>query len=376
MGWRSGRLPYNLITQQLETIAWTEQNRDGRNLTYHYDDNMSKVYRHLIDTNDEDALIRKANSFMNVIFQMLFFYDSVEFLEAINGRRLSEIKEVGYKPQILHELLANRFNENKKLSYALEYAINHTPEIDATYRTKERMTELESLLQKVSSEVETHELGKVQELSNIQLLLQIALSGFAIVVRGYLNSVSEYEYPLALRHLTITRVSTLSHLYGYDKQEREKSLWMTLKNKILNSDELFQVSAYEIDLELESLVDSSDKDDRSLYVHLSGKKMKSNIPNIVERLESINPVAEIRKTEALIRAFTKVRRFLHKLIEHTVNEYNKKTSSRNATLLSQIQSIREMVNRSKGLSESVKREFDSEMNRLVQVIQDTSVMAK
>ncbi len=365
---------YEQISHRLGTIAWTEQNRDGRNLTYHYDDDMSKVYRHLTDANDEDALIMRASSFMDVISRMLFFCDSAELLEAINGRRLPGVKDMDCKLQILNELVAKKFNGNKKLSDALEFALDHTPEIDDTYRTKESMAEMDAIFQKVSSGLEIEELGEIQELSNIRLLLQIALSGFVIVVRGYLNSGSEYEYPLALRRLTITRVSTLSHLYGYDTQERKKSLWMSLKNNILCLDESFQVSANEIEFELESLVDISDKDDRSLYVHLFGKK-KSNIPNVIERLENINPVAEITKTESIIRVLTKIRRFLDQLIAHTVNDIKKKTSESNAMLLSQIQSIREMVNKCKGFPESVKQDFDSQMLRLAQLVQGPPVMA-
>ena len=360
---------YDTLTSFLDGLIGSEQEKAGRDLTFHYDDDFSLVYHYTLETNNEETVVLKAIHLMDVVSRLQTFCGFIEAVEAINGNRLLNVRPQAFSWLAVQKMFAAKLGEHSLLQETLKYAIDKAPVIDQAAKMKDGMDRMRDYVQGFRPRIDFPELGEMEAMANTQLLLQFTLSDLAIATQAYINSGSEPEFPLIMRRLTITRVSALSHLYGYNESEREKSMWTSIRGMIPGNADQLKAIADDIEKMLNGAVDAADKDDRQLYVHLSDKKGVSNIPSIVERMEHMNPVKELSKTECLIRIITKIQSFLRDLMDQMAAVAHTRAEASSATMLSQIQSIRDAVNKSK-CPDDLKATVNSQMDYLEKLVKD------
>ena len=71
---------YEAVTTMLQAIGDTQE-KDSRDLTYHYDDVLLNVYRCILKFDSEEKLMERVIKFIDVTRSMLFFCDVAESVE-------------------------------------------------------------------------------------------------------------------------------------------------------------------------------------------------------------------------------------------------------------------------------------------------------
>lgn len=84
--WEDFKTRHEEITSRLTTIESTNTDRDDRNLTYHYDDDLLLVYRLTLKMDSEEKASLKYMDFMKVLGSMLEFTNLIEIAEELWGR--------------------------------------------------------------------------------------------------------------------------------------------------------------------------------------------------------------------------------------------------------------------------------------------------
>lgn len=337
---------YEAVTTMLEEIGDTQE-KDSRDLTYHYDDDLLNVYRCILKFDNEEKLMERVIKFIDVTRSMLFFCDVAESVEILKGHSLP-VAEINNKPHFpFQKLIAEKIDEEGKLRSVLEAIMDKTQAVDRAARMKEGMERAQHFFQDKWPERNMPELGNMEAMANTHLLLQIALADIVTATLAYLNAGSEPEYPLVLRRLTITRVSTLSHIYGYHEGEREKSLWHAIIKMMPDTNKALSGELKEIEEQIKGLIHEKDIDDRLLFVHLfDNQTKKSNVPLIVSKIEDMNPFAEFEKANALIGVMSRLQTFLKDLMDELGKNAHEQAERSKAELKAKVQAMRDLINKS------------------------------
>lgn len=353
---------YETISSMLEAIG-NAQEKESRDLTYHYDDDLLKVYHCILKFDSEEKVIERMIQFIDVMRSILFFCNIAEDVETLKGHSLPPVinNNIPFFP--FQTLIAEKLDGEGKLREALNDIINKTQRIDQMARLKEGLKNIQNYLQNNWPDSKMPELDNMAAMSNTHLLLQIAMADIVTATLAYLNAGSEHEYPLVLRRLTITRVSTLCHIYGYNEAEHEKSLWNAITIMMPNTNEALIEEVREIGKELNDLVNENDKVDRSLYVHLLDNKTKmSNVPLIVKKAENMNPFSELDKAKMLINVMSRIQKFLKALMDELGKNAHEQAKKSKAELKSKVQAIRDLINKSE-CSVTQRTEFIQQFDR-------------
>lgn len=338
---------YETISSMLEAIG-NAQEKESRDLTYHYDDNLLKVYHCIIRFDSEEKVIERMIQFIDVMRSILSFCNIAEDIESLKGHTLPPVINNNIPLFPFQTLIAEKLDREGKLREALNVIINKTQRIDQVARLKEELENMQNYLQNNWPDSRMLELENMAAMSNTHLLLQIAMADIATATLAYLNAGCEHEYPLVLRRLTITRVSTLCHIYGYNEAEHEKSLWNAITTMMPNTNEALIEEVREIDKELNDLVNENDKADRLLYVHLLDNKTKmSNVPLIVKKAENMNPFSEFDKAKMLINVMSRIQKFLKALMDELGRNAHEQAKKSKAELKSKVQAMKDLINKTK-----------------------------
>lgn len=359
---------HDTITSVVLRLAGSDTDKENRDLTYHYDDDLLCVYQSLLEAYDEEGITCRLLSFIDLLHNVLVFCQLLEKVEVVNGYTIPKVDDKIRIQFFFHSLFAGTLRKNDKLIESLGCIVAGAMAVDDAARLKKGMAKMMSLWDEKVPGVEFPEVIDMSILANTHLLIQIMLVDLSAIIRAYLGCGGEYEYPLTLRRLTITRVSAMSHLYGYNSNEREKSLWSFIEKMIPMSEEGLVKDFYDIQKELESLIVLSDKENRQLFAHLAVKG-KSNVPEIVKKLEGINPVAEIRKAEKLIKVTTRIQVLLSNLMDKLAIEAHAKAESSMERLKAQIARI-QALSKEESCPVEIRRKLNEQMNYI------ESIMAK
>lgn len=362
---------YDNITQALLAIESTQTDRDERNLTYHYDDDLLLVYRLTLKTNSEEEAGEKFIHYMDVLRSMLKLSNLIEDIYAANGCRLpqgaSHNDELSLK---IVQKVAKVFGENPRMPEVLLIAVDKGAEqIDKYAEMKKNTVKVEEYIDKSFKEkkIDIPEIGIIKGLLDVQMMASFMMADAATILRGFIGAGSEVECPLTLRRLTISRVSTLNHLIGYKKDDSD-SMWRRIKTIIPNGYNELNEQAIQIEKRLLSLRKEGDVDSRALYVHLiDNHKYKSNIPAIVSALENPMILMELQASQDVVKICGDISKFMVKLMDAFSAEARKARIESDRKLKKQIDGIRELTNHPNCpelLRDSMREQLD-EVERII-----------
>ena len=349
---------YDAITTVLLKIEIGD--KENRDLTYHYDDDLLKVYQNILDSYDEEGACRQLISVFDLLQSMLLFCDEVELVERSKGFNLPVVSKNDSSLISIQKLVADKLGEHGRLQEALKTILNGASKVDDVARMRKGIMSIKSFAKEKMQDDTFPEADEMDNMANVHLLLQIMLVDIASTVNGYLNSGCGPENALNLRRLTITRVSTLSHLYGYGEYERSKSLWCKICSMIPEANGALLEQSKTLSANLNGLIDEADKEIRTLYAHLIDKK-KNNVPEIISTIEQVNPFMELKKAESLIVVTSNIQQFLKELMDKMAIDAHKRAEASTAKFLAQISSIRELAGNPKcpqSLRETINNQMD------------------
>lgn len=261
---------YDAISEQLLSIEATNTDRDDRNLTYHYDDDFLLVYRLTLKTNSEEKASLKYIEFVKILGAMLEFGNQIELTEAVLGYILPQ-GNTNHDDMALSAVktVAETLGKHPQLPEVLSIAVDKgAAQLDSFAKYKKDVVMVEERVGEIiNSEIDIPEFDVIKDLLDVQMLVSFMMADMAAILRGFVGAGSKAEYPLILRRMTISRVSTLSHLIGYGNDEAD-SMWRGIISVIPEDNHELQEEAEKIELILEGMKKSDDCDRRALYVHL------------------------------------------------------------------------------------------------------------
>lgn len=360
---------YDKITSFFDTIKASNEERIGRNLTYHYDSELLKVYDLLIKVQKtgEDDPVRRVTSWMDMLLWIQLLCDSIVMVEAEKGNILPEVTPNPYRMGTLclslYKRMAGEFGKEDKLQEVLGFALDQVSNVDWVALQEKRLLRVQDWLAEKEPEQEPSKMVcDMVDVMNVILLVRIFFADIATVIRGFVNAGSDVEFPLILRKLCITKVSALSHLVGYDEEEASVSLWPQVIASLPDGANEYKDEALLIGEELKALVIGDDIKTRGLYIHLIDRySHKSSVPQIISNIEGLELMKEIPGISKLIKALGHARKFLDKWFVELVSRVKKQTDEKNTKWKAQINDFRKLVNntiRSADFKKSFNESFD------------------
>ena len=355
---------YDAITEQLKSIEAKMTSKDDRNLIYHYDDDLLLVYRLTLKEKSEDEAIKKYLPFRDAITAMLELTLKIELAEGQMGHALPP--RTGKSDDVslmIVRKVSETFGSNPGWPEVLSISVDMgTGFIDNYAGYKEKVLKTEAVLGSMLKEkTELPEFDMIKELLDVQLLACFMMTDASCIMRAFINSGSDVECPLFLRRLLISRVSTLTHLIGYGKDE-ENSMWARIMDVIPSTNKEMKAEAMAIKNELSQLRQRSDGDTRALFVHLiNNHSFESNIPDMVETLEDLTILSELGAAKGIVTVCGKISRFMPKVMGAIAEQSKKEKIESNKRYKKQMDEFRAMAyhpNCPKVLGDSIRQQMD------------------
>ena len=358
------KLKYDEISQQLLAIEATNTDRDDRNLTYHYDDDLLLVYRLTLKTDSEEKASLKYIEFVKILGAMLQLGNQIELTEAVLGHTLPQVNAHHDDMALTAvKIVAETLGKHPQLPEVLSVAVDEgAAQLDSFAKYKKDVVTVEKRVgETTNNEFEIPEFDVIKALLDIQMLVSFMMADMAAILRGFVGAGSKAEYPLILRRMTISRVSTLSHLIGYGNDEAD-SMWRGIISVIPNDNHELQEEAEKIELILRGIRKSDDCDRRALYVHLIDNKASvSNVPSIVHKMEDITILSELQDSQEIIKICGRISQFVAKLMTVLSEDAKKSRIKSEQKLKKQMSDIRKMADRPnvpKVLRDTIRKHLD------------------
>ena len=358
------KLKYDAISQQLLAIEATNTDRDDRNLTYHYDDDLLLVYRLTLRTDSEEKASLKYIEFVKILGAMLQLGNQIELTEAVLGHTLPQVN-AHHDDVALNavKIVAETLGKHPQLPEALSVAVDKgASQLDSFAKYKKDVVTVEKRVGEITNnEFEIPEFDVIKALLDIQMLVPFMMADMAAILRGFVGAGSKAEYPLILRKMTISRVSTLSHLIGYGNDGAD-SMWSGIISVIPRDSYELQEEAEKIEIILKGIRKPDDCDRRALYVHLiDNKTYDSNVPVIVQKMEDITILSELQDSQEIIKICGRISQFVAKLMTVLSENARKSRIQSEQKLKKQMSDIRKMADRPnvpKVLRDTIRKHLD------------------
>lgn len=242
--------------------------------------------------------------------------------------------------------MAVSLGKHPKLPEVLAEAVDRgVNQLDSYARYKQDVLKVEDCVGKnVKVKTELPEFQIMKDLLNVQMMLSFMMADMATILRGFTRAGSKVEYPLMLRRLTISRVSTLNHLISYRKDTSD-SMWSGVMAMIPTDKHGLIDEAEELQRDLLGMRKAGDLDKRALYVHLiDNHKYHSNVPAIVNAMEDVNTITELKSSQGVLELCGKLSQFLGKLMTALSDKAKRAREESDRKFRKQMNDIRNLAN--------------------------------
>ena len=173
---------------------------------------------------------------------------------------------------------------------------------------------------------ETDAFDKMKALIKLRMETLFLRYDIACSVWGYLNASSDKERSQNLRLIHITKQAALTHIYGYNENARERSLWTKIKQLEEANDMKLNTSKVEHSLKSLTVNLSEDKENSQTFAHY---RYKSDfyIPERLEAFSNMVHYQELTESLELLNVCKEIERFVVGLL-FCMNEKQKQERKR------------------------------------------------
>lgn len=326
------------ILQQLRLLG-KKCDAGLRNITAHYD-NPNTMYSKLVTLNDEDIYAKRVGDQL-LVHDMILQYISpilqmITEILCTNNRECTYTKSVDKYSiiDIINKKVADAFHNKEKLDIVIAGQIaNAWVNIEShkkTYTICEKA--IEYLTDK---QVDCSRLTEMRALEELRWEVSFMQYDLVCSMNSYLKADSNAERSISFMRAYRNEISALSHLYGYNDEYREKSIW----RKIRTVPEFKSIPlSKEIEDELITLTSNFDPGKRNLYTHYR-EDTKLNISERWQCANEMNHPEELMQMLRLVTLCKKINQFLVSLM----SSMHLSEKQKNDEMLNPIRKIKELA---------------------------------
>lgn len=326
------------ILQQLRLLG-KKCDAGLRNITAHYDI-PNTMYSKLVTLNDEDIYAKRVGDQL-LVHDMILQYISpilqmITEILCTNNRECTYTKSVDKYSiiDIINKKVADAFHNKEKLDIVIAGQIANAWENIESHKKNYTICEkaIEYLTDK---QVDCSRLTEIQALEELRWEVSFMQYDLACSMNSYLKADSNAERSICFMRAYRNEISALSHLYGYNDEYREKSIW----SKIRTVPEFKSIPlSKEIEDELIALTSNFDPNKRNLYTHYR-EDTKLNISERWQCANEMNHPEELMQMLRLVTLCKKINQFLVSL----VSSMHLSEKQKNDEMLSPIRKIKELA---------------------------------
>ena len=326
------------ILQQLRLLG-KKCDAGLRNITAHYD-NPNTMYSKLVTLNDEDIYAKRVGDQL-LVHDMILQYISpilqmITEILCTNNRECTYTRSVDKYSiiDIINKKVAEAFHNKEKLDIVIAGQIANAWENIESHKKNYTICEkaIEYLTDK---QVDCSRLTEIQALEELRWEVSFMQYDLACSMNSYLKADSKAERSICFMRAYRNEISALSHLYGYNDEYREKSIW----SKISTVPEFKSIPlSKEIEDELIALTSNFDPNKRNLYTHYR-EDTKLNISERWQCANEMNHPEELMQMLRLVTLCKKINQFLVSL----VSSMHLSEKQKNDEMLSPIRKIKELA---------------------------------
>ena len=326
------------ILQQLRLLG-KKCDAGLRNITAHYD-NPNTMYSKLVTLIDEDIYAKRVGDQL-LVHDMILQYISpilqmITEILCTNNRECTYTRSVDKYSiiDIINKKVADAFHNKEKLDIVITGQIANAWENIESHKKNYTICEkaIEYLTDK---QVDCSRLTEIQALEELRWEVSFMQYDLACSMNSYLKADSNAERSICFMRAYRNEISALSHLYGYNDEYREKSIW----SKIRTVPEFKSIPlSKEIEDELIALTSNFDPNKRNLYTHYR-EDTKLNISERWQCANEMNHPEELMQMLRLVTLCKKINQFLVSL----VSSMHLSEKQKNDEMLSPIRKIKELA---------------------------------
>ena len=326
------------ILQQLRLLG-KKCDAGLRNITAHYD-NPNTMYSKLVTLNDEDIYAKRVGDQL-LVHDMILRYISpilqmITEILCTNNRECTYTRSVDKYSiiDIINKKVAEAFHNKEKLNIVIAGQIANAWENIESHKKNYTICEkaIEYLTDK---QVDCSRLTEIQALEELRWEVSFMQYDLACSMNSYLKADSNAERSICFMRAYRNEISALSHLYGYNDEYREKSIW----SKIRTVPEFKSIPlSKEIEDELIALTSNFDPNKRNLYTHYR-EDTKLNISERWQCANEMNHPEELMQMLRLVTLCKKINQFLVSLM----SSMHLSEKQKNDEMLNPIRKIKELA---------------------------------
>lgn len=347
-----------IIDRELVKLETEYCDNQMRNSTAHFDEPI-KRYKSIYSITEEDKYCRGVSQFMlihvnisqvstiifAIISQIIPKNSSPEVKKETHGTPTFDIKT------FIEKSVAEKFFSDERLAsvsgQSLEVVSNS---IDSLYSNHLRCIELNDFSVTLNAELPTSA-RTIHQLVLLRMMIAFIRCDLTCAIRAYMNSESSVERSLHLRKIYLIEVSALTHLYGYNKEKKSKSLWSQL---MALDDESSENESKLLQEKLEELTNLFDSTRRNLYIHFRENE-DLNILKRYEAYKELDQVSEMIKSLDLLHLCEKVESYTMSVLSRIEKKGQQKSREQQDYFHTMFENMRTKIINSKSSEEKKAR---------------------
>ena len=204
--------------------------RELRNITRHYDDPI-KMYEKQQGLNNIDFFAKGASQLMAIRMEVTVLSSFLLRLFAPVNKQEQNVaskKTCGFDIKgIINDAIFKAFKKNNLEEKIQRMLDKGQSTIDDCYRLYNQCQAAIRFLEEKNCR--TDDFKKMESILKLRMEALFLQYDLACSVWGFLNASSDKERSQNLRLIHITKQAALTHIYGYNDNVREKSLWTEIK---------------------------------------------------------------------------------------------------------------------------------------------------
>lgn len=299
------------------------QDKDNRDISIHYDFDLVKLYKYLVNINEENEAQRLCDflAIIQPLHSLLNLYSSIIVIQ-VQAEKTSTLSDSVSDADLFDNL-------KKKLYPSIGDSLLHF--VDCLDKNMHTYTTLEKLPDNITAALGDSGIERIKAIrdyANTVILLHYIYMDLGSAIRGYLQSELYIEKRWNLIRINVIIYEGWKKIFK-PQLGKEKSLWeqYIYKPLIQNDDESVVKEVVSINSLLDSYKDDAHmKNIRHKYIHLLDRK-KNNLPDLFSKLLEQDPYHELNKSLDYLKLLPRIIKLNIKsmnLVSEAENSYNRK----------------------------------------------------
>lgn len=312
------------IIEDIKKFKQEYTDKELRDITRHYD-NPIKMYEKQQGLSNIDFFARGASQLMAIRMEMSvvtsFLLNLVAPVEKEPLKANTSSKKNFSLKEMFNGAIYKAFKE-KSLTEKVQHVLSKGQEtLDDCYRLYGNCRKAKLFLEERTLQI-PEEFRKLESLILLRMEVLYLRYDIACSIWGYMNATSDKERSQNLRLIYITKQAALTHIYGYNKKVREKSLWARIRdieeagNEILNTGKV-EESLMELTKDLDV-----DRVNSNIFTHYRYKQ-DFYIPERLEAFDNLTHYKELDDSLKLINVCKSLEDYSMQLL-YCINETKNK----------------------------------------------------